>query len=321
MLAVIAPLPQGLATIDRALRAVVVNAYPRYRDIGLGAVGVAIVSIPVEEEARPRLRHMLRAGLDDEGVTFTFDLAEALLAEANRRKSSRTEAGRNLSRYLDAASRAQDVWGTAIRAGCARAAARFQQGDHGGAFDELADAAALPCGFAGYGTMAVLSMISLCFELGAPDRASSPQWGPTRDVSLGDLAMRHAMDVRDPAFQQERTTLVEAFLEWAAQPTPDIDGLRAFLAANPDPDFRRAYKDLASARWTSDPTPANRAALRALVQLLLADSTTLDSVLARLFRVEMDKLADEALKDALIVCAEHFTEGRPWEQQGSVRFS
>jgi len=321
MLSTIAAYPEALGTIDRALGAVAVNAYPRYRDIGLAAVGVAIASIPDAEAARPRLRGILTAGLDDEGVTFTFDLAEALLTEAKKRKRSQTGAAGVLSEYLTAANRTQDVWGTATRARCARASARFRQGDLNGALDELAEAAALPRGFAGYATMVALSIISRCFEFGTPARASAPQWGPDRDSSLGDLAMRHAQDVRDYEFQQERIELVQAFLGWVAEPAPDIDSMRAFLAATSDPDFRRAYKDLASARWASDPTPTNRTALKALVQLLLADSTTLDSVLARLFRVEMDNLTDDAVEGTLNVCAEHFTQGRPWEQQASIRMS
>src|SRR5512132_603437 len=53
----------------------------------------------------------MRAGLDDEGVTFSFDVPALLLAECRRRGQTVPE----LPDYLDTALLRTDPWGTKMR--------------------------------------------------------------------------------------------------------------------------------------------------------------------------------------------------------------
>ena len=89
----------------------------------------------------------MRAGLDDEGVTFSFDVPALLLAECRRRGQTVPE----LPDYLDTALLRTDPWGTKMRG-----YERFSQGDAAGAFDLLADASTLSAQYAGYEVAALL---------------------------------------------------------------------------------------------------------------------------------------------------------------------
>jgi hypothetical protein len=73
-----------------------------------------------------------------------------------------------------------------------------------------------------------------------------------------------------------------------------------------------AYIDHLSARWTWPPDKPNWEGLKALVPLTLGDATTLDAVLGRLFGLRIRQLSDEALSEAIRICAAHLTSGRPW---------
>ena len=115
----------GPGMIVRALAAVETNPYPRYRDIGLVALGVAALAVPDVEWTASRLETILEIGLEKEGVTFTFDLAAQLLAEAERRAMPAPE----LAEYLMRAEALHDRWGTRLRCLSARAAAHATQGD------------------------------------------------------------------------------------------------------------------------------------------------------------------------------------------------
>jgi hypothetical protein len=53
--------------------------------------------------------------------------------------------------------------------------------------------------------------------------------------------------------------------------------------------------------------------LKALVPLALADSTKLDAVLGRLLRLRIGQLGDAQIAEAIRICAEQLTGGRPWE--------
>ena len=77
--------PEGRDGIERTLAPTLGNPYPRYRDIGLVALGTAVVAVPDDEWADSKLRLILYAGLDVEGVTFTFDLPTLVLSELRRR--------------------------------------------------------------------------------------------------------------------------------------------------------------------------------------------------------------------------------------------
>ncbi len=304
--------PEGQAGIDRILRPTLSNPYPRYRDIGLIAIGTAVVAVPDDTWVDDRLRSILLAGLDTEGVTFTFDLPTLLLSEANRRK--RPVAG--LATYLDQARQqvaSPDRWGTGMRVLSAEASSLAAQGDRDAARAALVGASRQPVGFAGYASTAYLSLASRCVELGAIDAATQATWGPQEDRTFVDLAGERAWRVRDREFRDERLRLVESYDAWLREPSPDLRAVQAFVAVTPDPDARRAYKDLASARWSVAGTPESRDWLKALVPMVLEDTTTLDAILARVVRPKLAGLTDRELAEAMDVVATGLTAGRPWD--------
>lgn len=304
-----------MSGIDRALAANLTNPYPRYRDIALVPIAIATVQVPDAAWARQRLRTILRTGLDSEGITFTFDLPAVLLKEAERRNM----AAPDLAAYLDQALNQDDRWGTQIRARSAQAAALFWQGRTDAAFAGLQEASQVPRTYAGYVSMALLLLANRCQEFGIPERAAEPKWGLNLDVSLLEGAEGSVKNVYDPKFREERRQLVTAYRDWFAHPPPDIPAVRVALASIQDPDQRRVYKDLAGACWAAA-SPPGREALKGLVLMMLADSTTLDTALGRLVGLRIREhwlgervFSDAELVEALAVCAEHFTMGRPWE--------
>jgi hypothetical protein len=305
----IAASPTGQLLIARAITPILGNPYPRYRDIALGALGTALLGAPDRSWVRPHLQAVLRAGLDDEGVTFTFDLPSAVLAEWERRGRSAPE----LASYLETAVAAHDVWGTSMRALSARAAASFRQGDLDRAFSLLHEASAAPATYAGYGVTGALTLIDRCHEFGDAERAAAPLWGPDRNQRLFDMAAGFARRVYDPAFRDERLALVGQHRAWTQEAVPDLDLAQKRLSAIQDPDTRRAYQSHLSARWTSLEVAAGPASLKALVPLALFDSTTLDAVLARLLALRCGELQDQHLGAIVQLTAARFTTGRPWK--------
>lgn len=288
---------EGEAAIDEALDLVLPNPYPRYRDIGLVALGVACLLVPDPSWVRTRLQSILRTALEQEGVTFAFDLPSILLEESRKHEMP----ARQLSDHLSEALESNDRWGTAIRAHSARAAALFRQGRTDEAFEALSEAGRRRSGFAGYGTLALLSLANRCYEFGQPERADEPIWGSYQDTSLLQGAEELGRNVREREFREERLRLVQDYREWAMQSTPDVDTVLATLAETTDADTRRAYKDHVSARWASPNSP-NREGLKKLVPMALADATTLDAVLGRLFGLSLSQLTRDDLADAVRIC-------------------
>jgi hypothetical protein len=302
----LAPTQEGQARIDEVLDLVLPNLYPRYRDIGLVALGVACLLVPDPSWVRPRFQSILRTALEQEGVTFAFDLPAVLLEEARKRRIP----ARQLSDNLSGALGSNDRWGTGIRAHSARAAALFRQGKTDEAFGALSEAGRRRSGFAGYGVLTLLSLANRCYEFGHPECADEPKWGSHQDTSLLDGAEELARNVREQGFREERLKLVEDYRGWAMASAPDADTVLATLAETPDPDTRRAYKDHVSARWASPSSP-DREGLKRLVPTALADATTLDAVLGRLCGLGLGQLSDDDLAAAIGLCAAHFLIDRP----------
>jgi energy-coupling factor transporter ATP-binding protein EcfA2 len=305
----IAAFPAGQALIVRAIAPVLGNPYPRYRDKALGALGTALLGSPDRLWVRRHLQAVLRAGLDDEGVTFTFDLPSILLAEWEHRGRSAPE----LEAYLETAVASQDVWGTSMRGLSARAAASFRQGHVDRAFSVLQDASAAPTTYAGYGVTAILALIDRCHEFGDPERAGMPLWGPGRNRSLFDMAADFAGRVYDPTFRDERLALVGEHRAWTQEVAPDLDLAQKRLSDIQDPDVRAAYQSHVSARWASSAEPAGATRLKALVPLALFDSTTLDAILGRLLALRCGELQDQHLEAIVHLTTAEFTIGRPWK--------
>jgi hypothetical protein len=306
-LLLVAAEPQGQQLTVRALQAMMRNPYPRYRDIGLSALGTAVLASPDIHWMRFHLRRLLAAGLDDEGVAFSFDLPAALLAECERR--GRSVPG--LEEYLTTALAHVDPWGTRMRARSALAGARFSRGDVAGAFEALVIASTHTAQYAGYGVMAVLSLVERCSEFGEPARAWAPIWGPDGRASLLDLARDAAGRVYDPVFAEERRALVEAYARWIDEAPPDIQTARKRLSEITDLDMRGALQRFIAARWAAE-YDTSMAELKELVPFALFDTTTLDAVLARLLGRSLSSLSDAQLSAVLALTESDFSSGRPW---------
>lgn len=299
---------EGKDLITRVLRPVIRNPYPRYRDISLGALGTAVLAAPERSWVRGRMQSILRAGLDDEGITFSFDLPTMVLAECDARGLQ----GDGLRQYVQKAADHQDVWGTRARALSARAAATYRYGGAGNALAVLLAASREPTTYAGYGAVAMLALIDRCHEFGRPDLAERPFWGPSQNQSLYDKARDLAGRVYDWQFRHERLDLIEQHRTWAQEPEPEVSFVEKRLSSMPDIDVRRAYLHHVSARWAASPNPKVARQVTALVPLSLFDTTVLDATLARLVAVDLPTLAERDLHVLIGLVEADFTTGRPW---------
>ena len=304
--------PEGRTGIERTLAPTLGNPYARYRDIGLVALGTAVVAVPDDAWADTKLRAILLAGLDAEGATFTFDLPTLVLAELRRR-------GRKEGRLSDYLMRAhtppkeKDRWATGTRAMSADAAVQFAQGDPAGAMATLIGASRRTPGFAGYMSWAYMSLASRCVQFGRADIVNQAVWGPNENRSLVDLSRAAAGRIMDLDFRAERGALVERYADWLNEPQPDIRAIHEFIGVTPDPDARRTYKDFASARWAAAGTADTQTWLKALMPMVLEDTTTLDAILARVVGPSLSTLAGPELDTVAGLVADRFTTGRPWD--------
>ena len=265
----VASATKGREYIDQVLKLVRGNPYPRYRDNALVAVAIATLAASDVDRARMRLQDVIATGLDNEGVTFPFDLPAQLVAEAQRRGL----AAADLSAYLAAASGASDRWGSALRATSAQSAAEFHQDRKVEAAALLENAATRDQGFSGYMAAHLLALMCRWCEFGAPERA--------RFLGLLGRSRQHAERVRDPGFRDERIRLVDDFAKWFDAAPPSWPEVAALLRATPDPDARRAYKDLVSAQWCATGQWND---WHQLVLAVLADGTALDFIAGPAFR-------------------------------------
>jgi hypothetical protein len=312
--------PIGRQQIDQLLGLILPNAYPRYRDIGLVELGIACLAAPDTAWTRQRLQDILRVGLNVEGVIFSFDLPAVLLAEANnpqRAIAGDLPARQKLAGFLSQALKSDDRWGTAMRAQSAQAAAAFWQGKIEEAFSQLQQASARTTGYAGYGSMAFLCLANRCLAFGQPQRARQPLWGEPPGIDLLAGAATLANNVNNWEFRQERLRLVETYRdEWWDQPAPGGEGVMQRLAHVPEADFRRVYKDYVSAYWLGTADAAAGDGLKLLVTAALNDGTTLDTLLGRLVGLNLKKLSDAQLAQALTLCADYFTTTLSWKHVG-----
>ncbi len=126
------------------------------RDNALVALGVATLMVPEVAWLRPRLQSILRVGLDDEGITFTFELPCQLLEGASRRGLD----AKGVENYLSEANGKKDRWGTALRVRSARASSLHWQGRSADGNAELEAAVSCDQGFAGFMSIHLLSLAS-----------------------------------------------------------------------------------------------------------------------------------------------------------------
>lgn len=298
----------GQFAIDRALKSVLGNPYPQYRDIALTAVGTAVVSVPDPSWVRDRLQRILGTTLEREGITFTFDLPSILVTEARRRNLKAPE----LEEYLDKALSTEDRWGTAARAKSAHAAAMFFNGDVDGAFEELEKADQMDIGMAGFSTLTLLSFADRCYEFGHPEKAMNAIWGSNKDITLLDGALGVAQRVRDPKFRNQRIRLVEEYGQaFNADLVAAYSLVFKSIFVNPARDM--VLLAHLSAKCCCPPENPKWEALKSLVPLVLDDSTSLDALIARIFRLRIKELSDNEVVEAIRICTKYLTTGRPWE--------
>jgi hypothetical protein len=297
--------PRGQGYIDRALASTLTNPYPRYRDNALVALGVACVAVPGVDWARARLRSIIEVGLDQEGITFTFDLASHFAAEA----ASRQRPADALESYLQGSRAAHDRWGTHIRVRSAQASALFWRNRTEEALNELEQAGPID-GFAGFLVIHLLSLANRWREFGLSQRA--------HELRLVERACEQAARVLDPAFGWERGELVKNYDTWSDRPPANSDDALSALAGIAEADARRVYKDLASATWMSPPG-ARVDDLKELVSASLSDGTAIDFIFARLFALRLREhrmgtrpFTDAELSDSIRVCEQQIAISRPW---------
>ena len=290
----------GQEAIDRILQLVLPNPYPYYRDIALVALGVSCLAVPETSWVRSRLQAILRTALDQEGVIFTFDLPATLLAEAEKRKLP----AQDLSEYLAQALESNDRWGTSMRARSASAAALFRQSWTEDAQREWEEAIRQNRGFAGYAVVTLLSLINRSAEFGL-----SPS--PDMENLISDAGWQ-AEQVRNLQFRAERIELVRRYREWAMGDTPDDETVLKTLSETVDPETRKAFTDFISARWAGLKNH-NPIGMKSLLLTTLADGTTLDILLGRLFGSAVSNLSNSDLTEAIRLCTTYFTRSRPWE--------
>jgi hypothetical protein len=297
--------PAGPQLIAQALGYILLNPYPRYRDIGMVALAVAALAMPDGAWTDGQLQTILETGLEKEGVTFTFDVAAQLLAEAKRRG---LPTGK-LADYLSRAGDAVDRWGTRLRTSSATAAAAFAQDDVNTAVSTLDKAGGLVEGYAGYMSAHLLSLASRWCEFGKPEEVTAR--------NLIGRSRSQAQRVRDPNFAKDRQALVDRFETWLSEPVPLWSDVFARLRTTTDPDARRAFKELVSARWLAAGRSDNWGEL---LSSALNDATALDIVLGRITsrairrsRSGEKPLSDADLTRAMELCAAHIALSRPWE--------
>lgn len=307
-LSFIAADPSGQLAIDRALKSVLGNPYPQYRDIALMAVGAAIICAPDRLWVRDRIQRILITTIEREGVAFTFDLPSILVSEARRRNLKAPE----LEAYLGKALCTSDRWCTASRARSAHAAALFFEGDVDAAFKELEKADQMNIGMAGFSTLTLLSFADRCYEFGQPEKALKATWGNDKNVSLLDGALGVAQRVRDPKFRNERIKLVEDYLLiFNADIRTSYFKVVESIFKNHDKDMTLLAHISSKCCYLHDEYKWKL--LKMILQLVTSSSTTLDIVLARIFRLSVKELKDEEVEEAIRICSKYLTSGRPWE--------
>lgn len=336
MLQKVAAHPEGREFADRALKAVLMNPYPRYRDILLTAVAVACAAVPDRFWIRERFQRMLAVVLDREGVSFTFDLPFMLLTAAGQRNIP----DQGLSVYLETAYKTSDGWGTEVRAQSAYAAALFSAGKVDDALQALVAADRHNIGMAGYSTLTLLSLADRCYEFGHRNMINACIWGPKNNIALLEGAMAVAQTVQDPNFREDRTNLVNAYCDWSKMPDSAIQEHRikqllGFLSPHTpldpeasleyilwmplhypmflDHDVRMAFLAHAAARSSWPPDSPKWNILKLLLPMALGNATTLDAILGRMIRLRMHSLSDDEISEAIAICAASLADGRPWE--------
>jgi hypothetical protein len=300
MLVPLAAETEGRRAIDRLLPPTLQNPYARYRDIELVALGVASAAVPDPEWSAERLRTIITAGVDIEGVTFTFDLAAVLAAEGRRRHLACADLA-VLESALERGCREKDRWGASARARSARAAVFFRCGEINAAEAELKAAhAELDSVFAGFASLGLLSIANRWIEFRRTSEARR----------LAAEAAAVASRVLDPQFRGERERLVATYRTWLDEPKPTRETIAAQLALMPDPEMRMAYVEHLSARFSAS-SPSDIVALKSLVSLTLSSDTTMDTVLARLFAVVSPKIDDEDLTAVIQIWCSQLTGQGP----------
>lgn len=278
-LARIAVYEEGKKAIERALDGVISDPYAHYRDQGLIALGAIVAVTPDVEWSQRILQQILKTGLDDEGVCFTFDLPLLLRAEAERRGLPVPES---INAYCQEVLNINDRWGSSVRDRSAMVATTYFLDDKEKA-EKILDSFSWDPGtiYAGYAAVHMLALANRWRQFGRLERVTSP---PNKKPDLLEKAEESANHVIAHDFREERIQLVKAHRDewWDPKGVPEThDGL-AMLAPLTG-DTRLALIDYLLAAWSNPPDDEpNIEGMKVLLLHALIHATTLDAVLARL---------------------------------------
>lgn len=308
----------GWPYIERFLATILPNPYIEYRDIGLAAIGRATLAAPLENAAaqdwlRVLWQRMLLTTLDQEGVSFTFDLPMMLVNEAERRDEAMLPA---LVEYTNHALSVYDKCGTRMRAQSALAAEKHYAGATDAGGDLLSLTAYQVHGYAGFATGHLLAIANRWLEIGQPQRFNMTL-APYEQLTLLEKLHEQAGNVRDAAFRRQLLDLIDSYHAWHAAPQPPpIEQSLTNLRALDTRLARDVYIDFLSASWAQAADSALTEGLKALLPLALDRGTVVDSLMARLLRaylVANGRLLDGGLLwEAQLLTEESLTTGRPW---------
>ncbi len=284
----------GWELIERTLKTVLPNPYLAYRDIGLQMVLRAALAAPLTSDpmALMWLRHVWQelasVVMNREGIIFTYELPFLLLSEAERRDVDVDPA---LASFCDHALGIFDKWGTRMRVHAAYATTAFRAGNSADADGTIGWLGAESHGYAGFETQNLIMLGNRWLAFGTPERIHQPlsQWEAT---TLVEKLNARVAAVEDADFRQELTDLVAQAMAWWQQTGVDSAEALAQLARLPTASVRMAYVDYISAVWSA---AGDRKALKALLPLVLDDSTLTDLVLARLLALTIAEVDDAAL--------------------------
>lgn len=283
--------PAGQQLIQETLDAVLLNRYPFYRDIALGALGQAVLAIPDGVVAGGLVRQMLAAGLNDEGITFEWELPQQLVAVAVNKGVFVPFA---LHQLLALAGTTRDKWGTFFAVQRGAAAVAKYRGDTNTAIYLLNTLASEPpeALYAGFSVLQLLTLHNrfLEFRLAPPPflvgKAGTQATYVQDKFSLQPARMR-LVQFADALYQQNRV--------------PTVADVERILSEEEDLEVQRFYADYALSQWLQA-LPSAIEMLKAIIpRLLEKHGTTLDLYLARWVALEGGQLHSNEIESLLMM--------------------
>jgi hypothetical protein len=297
---------EGQQLIQETLEAILLNKYPFYRDIALGALGQAVLAIPDGVRASELVRQMLTAALNDEGITFEWELPHQLMALAVSRGAYAPFA---LQQLLMAVYSTRDKWGTFFRMQSAVAAELYYKGNLPAASAILATLASEPpeAMYAGYSVLHLLMLHHRYLEFQLPP--------PAFLVAKAGIQATYVQDkfTLEPA-RVRLVQFAEQLYQQASVPTvAEVEGM---LSEEEDVELQRFYCDYALSVWLAQQPPRLEAIKAMIPRLLEKHATTLDLYLARWVALEGNTIAQSEIESLLATLNQSMTMPPPGSEFG-----